>query len=308
MVDFADFAGAPDPSPASFSAIPSAAGFTGVTASPTGPAVPYTKWYNVHERYSLNDFKSEGIILILIVIITAIHIWGTRANRAKAKAWINAHAPVLEKEFALVGFGGRKTPSAADVEGQGLLQSMSNKTLNQPVQLLKEKSLTEFETYATGRQNIAFMDAQITLIKRYNPLSAFAESVIGFFFESLPAPVEKMKAIIYPFDGKEAQTVPGQIPGAVELKTRDSKSSYDGFVWAVVNKDSMKTLRDERYDVSITTTKDHPKLPIWATVMTESAEVTDLLLTPELVKAVEQAGEMMDYIIITDQPIDKPTT
>ena len=70
----------------------------------------------------------------------------------------------------------------------------------------------------------------------------------------------------------------------------------------------MKALRDERYDVSLTTTKDHPKLPIWATVMTESAEVTDFLLTPELVKAVEAAGELMNYLIITDQPIDKPLT
>jgi hypothetical protein len=124
----------------------------------------------------------------------------------------------------------------------------------------------------------------------------------------MPATVERMTAVIYPFDGKEALTVPGQIPGAQELRSRESKSSYDGFVWAVVNKDSMKALRDERYDISITATKDHPKLPIWATVMSESAEVTDLLLTPELVKTIEDAGELFDHLIITDQPIDQPTT
>jgi hypothetical protein len=70
----------------------------------------------------------------------------------------------------------------------------------------------------------------------------------------------------------------------------------------------MKQLRDDRYDVSITTTKDNSKLPNWATVMSESAEVTDFLLTPELVKAVEQAGDLLEHLIVTDQPIDQPKT
>ena len=184
---------------------------------------------------------------------------------------------------------------------------MADESLNAPVELL-EKSLNEYASYATGRQNIAFVNLGITLTKRYSPLTTFAESAISFFIESMAAPVERMTATIYPFDGKEALTIAGQIPGAQELRSKDSKSGYDGFVWAIVNKESMKALRDERYDVSLTTTKDHPKLPVWATVMSESAEVTELLLTPELVKAVEEAGELMDHIIITDQPIDKPLT
>ena len=55
----------------------------------------------------------------------------------------------------------------------------------------------------------------------------------------------------------------------------------------------MKRLRNDRYDVSITTTRDNAKLPNWATVMSESAEVTDALLTPELVKAIGEAGELL---------------
>jgi hypothetical protein len=308
LTDFADFAEAPDPSPASFSAIPSEAAFSGAAASSTGVVRPYTKWYNVHERYTLSDFKQEGVIFIVMLVVLAVHLWGTRANRARAKAWISTYSPVLENEFALVGFGGRKAPTAESVEAEGLLKSMGDDSLNTPVKLLKEKSLSEFASYATGRQNIAFVDLGVILTKRYSPLTVIAENVIGFFIESMAAPSERMTATIYPFDGKEALTIPGQIPGAQELRSKDSKSSYDGFVWAVVNKESMKALRDERYDVSLTTTKDHPKLPVWATVMTESAEVTDLLLTPELVKAIEEAGELMDHIIITDQPVDKPLT
>jgi hypothetical protein len=40
--------------------------------------------------------------------------------------------------------------------------------------------------------------------------------------------------------------------------------------------------------------------------MSESAEVTEFLLTPELIKAIEDAGELLEHLIITDQPIDRP--
>jgi len=262
----------------------------GLFSPPTAAAgIPYTKWYNVHERYSLRDFTQEGVILLFLTLIIAIHIYGTRTNRRKAKAWVTAHAPVLQKEFAAVGF---KRPVAGEepsLEG-----------------LLKEDSPQKFSTYATGRQNVAFVDVTITLIKRYSPIAMIAESGLSLFFDSFPSPEERVDAILYPFDGKEALTVPSHLPGAAELR-KDNKSSYDGFVWAVVNKDNMKQLRDDRYDVSITSTKDSPKLPIWATVMSESAEVTDLLLTPELVKAIEEAGDAFEYLIVTDQPIEKPT-
>jgi hypothetical protein len=267
--------------------------------------VPYTKWYNVHERYSLSDFKSEGVILVFLVIIVIVHLVGTAANRKKAKTWVNAHAPILQKEFALVGFGGRKPPTAEEIENGSPAKSLANETLALPVDLLKEKSPQEFATYATGRQNVAFLDMNLTLLKRYSPLSMIAEYGMSLFFDSMPAPTERMEAILYPFDGKEALTVPGQAPGAHELR-KDSKSSYDGFVWAIVNKDTMKQLRNDRYDVSITSTKDHAKLPNWVTIMSESAEVTDSLLTPELIKAIEEAGDVLEHLIITDQPIEQP--
>ncbi|KAH8594867.1 hypothetical protein B0O99DRAFT_623808 [Bisporella sp. PMI_857] len=302
--DFADFAGAPDPSPASFSAIPSQAGFPGDSAAPTGAAsVPYTKWYNVHERHSLNEFKQEGVILGILAVIIVVHLFGSSVNRKKAKSWAKAISPVLRKEFALVGFGGRKAPTVADGE-DSLAKTLASDSLELPEDLIKEKSLQEFSTYATGRQNVAFLDFNLTLLKRYSPLTLIAEYGLSLFFESMPAPAERMEAILYPFDGREASIVPGQLPGSQEL--RKDKSSYDNFVWAIVNKDTMKQLRDERYDVSITTTKDSAKLPNWVTVMSESAEVTDLLLTPELIKAVENAGDLLEHLIITDQPIDQP--
>ncbi|QSZ31370.1 hypothetical protein DSL72_000935 [Monilinia vaccinii-corymbosi] len=300
--DFADFAGAPDPIPA-FSPIPSTADYAGPAAAPTGAAVPYTKWYNIHERHSISEFKQEGIILGLLIIIVSVHLFGTGTNRKKAKKWMTAHAPVLRREFALVGFGGR-APTTEEIEGEVTAKSMA-KELELPEDMLKEKSPQEFATYATGRQNVAFLDVNIKFLKRYNPFALAIEYIFSLFFDTIATPVERMEAIIYPFDGRENLTVPGQAPGAYELR-KDNKSTYDNFVWAIVNKETMKSLRDDRYDVSITGTKDSAKLPNWATVMSESAEVTDFLLTPELIKAVEMAGDLLEHLIITDQPIDQP--
>ncbi|KAI0014117.1 DUF1682 domain protein [Xylariaceae sp. FL0662B] len=282
--DFADFAEAPSPSPVPFEVPPGGAVLGG--PAPTGR--PYTKWYNVHERYSLSDFRAEGIILVVIVVIFTLHFIGTRLNRTKSKAWIKANAPTLASEFALVGFGGSPQSDQA------------------PEKLLKQKSLFEYATYATGRQNVAFVDVKLSLKKRFNPLMTFVETALGFFFDSFGMPEDSVEVTIYPFDGREAQIVPA-LPGAAELRSKDSKSAFDGFVWAIVNKDKMKQLRDERYDVSITFTKDNAKLPIWATVMSESAEITETLLTNELASVIEKAGDLFEYIIVSDQPVDKPT-
>ncbi|KAI9837772.1 MAG: hypothetical protein M1819_006706 [Sarea resinae] len=317
--DFADFAGAPDPSPASISAsIPSAAGGA-ASAVPTvegaaaagAAAVPYTAWYRVWERASLSDFTQELYILPFIILIVVVHAWGTRTNRRKAKRWIAAHAPVLQKEFSVVGFSNRKAPSIDSVQSEGLLKAFNNSELLATEELMKERSIQEYSTYATGRANVAFVDVDLTLLKRYNPLSLAMEYGLSFVFESLPTPVEKMETTLYVFDGREKDLVPvrksrEQQEPAEQQRTKNAPSTYDNFVFAIVNKDMMKQLRDERYDVTLTSTRDNAKLPNWATVMSESSEITDTLLTPELIKAVELAGDDLNYLIITDQPLDKP--
>ncbi|TQN69781.1 UPF0674 endoplasmic reticulum membrane protein C2G5.01 [Colletotrichum shisoi] len=290
--DFADFAGAPDPSPtpSAFTAAPGGATLGG--GAPQATAVPYTKWYNIHERHSLSEFKLEGAILAISAVIFLLHIIGARLNRKKATAWAAAHAPTLKSEFASVGFSPRSTTDTDPKDAGGVL---------------REKSLFEFASYATGRQNVAFVDVKLTLTKRFNPALRIVETVSSFFMDTIEAPHDSVEATIYPFDGKENLTVPS-VPGTHELRSKDNKSTYDNFVWAIVSKDRMKQVRDDRYDVSITFTKDHAKLPNWVTVMSESAEITEQLLTPELIKAVESAGDAFDYLIVTDQPTDRPTT
>ncbi|KAK3322150.1 hypothetical protein B0H66DRAFT_553520 [Apodospora peruviana] len=301
--DFGDFAEGADPSP-----IPDVTPLTQTLtgAQPAHTLRPYTKWYNVHERYTLADFKIEGVILGCMAVVLLMHLFGARLNRYKAKKWIHANAAPLASEFALVGYSGVPV-GLADKSGDELVQALADANAQKGDAVLKEKSLFEFATYATGRVNVAFLDVKLTLKKRFNPLTTFVETVLGFFFDSFGGPEDVLEAILYPFDGKEALTVPG-LPGAAELRAKDSKSAYDGFVWALVHKECMKQVRDDRYDVSLTFTKDNPKLPSWLTVMTESAEITELMLTPEVIEAAKAAGDSFEYLIVSDQPLEKPTT
>lgn len=175
--DFADFAGAPDPSPASISPV-SLTGEGAPDAFATDVARPYTKWYRIWERTTPADFYQEAFILPVIIVIVLLHVWGTKANRRKAQAFVKAHAPILRQEFASVGYSGRKAPSVEDVQASGLAK-LSAEDLGNGDELLKEVSANEYSVYATGRQNAAFVDIKLSLLKRYNPLIRYGESVLG---------------------------------------------------------------------------------------------------------------------------------
>lgn len=283
---------APEPSPAH---IVDASSSTPVIGQDGAEPVVYTKWYRVWERTSPKDYMQEAMVLPIILLIVLFHFWGTRKNRRRATEWAAAHAPPLRNEFAVVGFNGvqRQNDSILPVD------------LDSPDSILKEKSAQEFLSYATGRQNIAFLDVAIKMPNRANPVTYWMDQVFAFFFDSWPAPEESFEATAYTFDGKEKDLVP--VPGKDSSSLKVNNSSHDGFIWAIVHKSHMRNFRQDRYDASMTFTRDNAKLPQWVTVMTESAEITDTLLTPELIQAVEQAGSSFKYLIATDQPVIKPT-
>ncbi|PVI01522.1 DUF1682-domain-containing protein [Periconia macrospinosa] len=287
--DFADYAGAPEPTPAAISPVTSGAS----AASPTSTVgqVPFTKWYAVWERTGIDDFKLELYVLPFIVVLVIVHLYGTRKNRSKAKHWMKAHAPLIQQEFAQVGY---KRPKGSE----------SDAAAQDPSTLLRETKVDEFTTYATGRQNVAFVDFKLSLAKRHNPIMRVGEMILPLFLDSFPTPGERLEATAYAFDGRESSISPYY--GKGEEKKSVPNSTFDGFVFAVVHKDLMKRLRDERYDLSLTATKDHAKLPVWTTTMSESAAVTDALLTPELIKAIHDAGDKFEALVVTDQPIDQP--
>jgi hypothetical protein len=256
----------------------------------------------VWERTTAEDFKLEMYILPFLFAIVALHVWGTKRNRSKARTWAKAHVPVLQNEFVQVGY----LKPAAGASGVGEDDLAGALTAASKLEnVLREKKADEYTTYATGRQNVAFVDLKLTLAKRFNPFLRFGENILPLFFESFPPPQERLEATAYVFDGQETKIAP--VYGKTDAK-KVPNSAYDGFVFAVVHKDIMKRLRDDRYDLSLTTTRDHAKLPVWTTVMSESAEVTDTILTPELIKAIQDAGDAFEALVVTDQPMDQPKT
>ena len=283
------------------------------TAGPrVGKPVVYTKWYRVWERSEPSDFYLEMILIPVILLALLVHFWGSKKNQKKAQKWIAKHHPVLDSEFALVGY--HRTPKAeatTSAQDPALLEKANKNTIDDlPDDVLKEMTAWEYQTYASGRQNVAFLDVKVILKRRMNPLIGVMEEVTGMFFESVKPKAERMEAVLYTFDGNEKNFVPPRVPGSdeVEKPKPTGSSGYDGFVFAIVNKMQMRRLRDERYDVSLTFTKDNSKLPEWATVMSESAEVTDMMLTKDLIAAINTAGDFFEYLIVSDQPTDKPNT
>jgi hypothetical protein len=309
--DFADFAAAPDPSPISIPASPadaSAASQTGLP--PRGKPIVYTKWYRVWERTSPSDFYMEMTIIPFIILALLVHFWGTRQNRKIGRRWGAKHFPLLESEFAVVGY--HRAPSVGEwgSEKEVLEKANGMSEADLPEDVMKESTAWEYQTYATGRANVGFLDVKVLLKRRMNPIYGLMEEGMGMFFESVKPKSERMEGVLYTFDGNEKKFVPPSVPGSEELEGRKpvGNSSYDGFVFAVVNKMQMRKLRDERYDVSLAFTKDNAKLPDWATVMSESAEITETLLTKDLIAAITAAGDLFEYLVISDQPTDKPTT
>ena len=306
IIDFADFASAPSPIAVSIPVAPADNAAAAPTAATVGGQYPYTKWYRVWERASPADFKTEMYLLPLLIVAILVHVWGTRANKSKARKWMAVHAPVLESEYAIVGYKGRDTTSSLDGISGDLLKVAAAATESSLKDgRINEKSHTEYQGYATGRANAAFTDLKLSLTKKSNPALYLAEQGLALFFESMTAPREHYEVVTYLFDGKEKEFVPARLQAEHPIQPT-SKSTYDPFVFAIVHKLSMRRLRDERYDISLTFTKDHAKLPAGLTVMSESAEVTEAMLTKELIDAVTKAGDAFEYLIITDQPIDKP--
>lgn len=245
-----------------------------------------------------SDFKTEGFVIPFLLLTIFIHFWGVRSNRRRANAWIRSHVNALENEFTHVGFGKKINPATVSPD----VAMSAGDNINP--EILREKSKDVFLSYATGRQNVACVDVKLSLLKRYNPFSLISELGLGFFFESMAGTGEKAEITITPFDGKEAQYF--RVREGEEKRFKDT--SYDGFIFAIVNKDAMRKVREERYDVSLTTTKDHAKLPPWVSVMSESAEVTEMLLTQELANAIKECGDDLESLIVTDLPVDAPRT
>ncbi|KAG5643964.1 hypothetical protein DXG03_009315 [Asterophora parasitica] len=80
------------------------------------------------------------------------------------------------------------------------------------------------------------------------------------------------------------------------------------FVWAVVKKDELLSIKDDRWDLTFTKTSESPALPPTLSVMSEFADVTDNLLKPAIVAALSDPKVLPYFrsLSVTDQPRYRP--
>ncbi|ETW83933.1 hypothetical protein HETIRDRAFT_444003 [Heterobasidion irregulare TC 32-1] len=82
------------------------------------------------------------------------------------------------------------------------------------------------------------------------------------------------------------------------------------FVWALVNKNELKSIKDARWDLTFTRTTDNPAVPNSLTIMSEFADVTDgVLKVAGPVIAALNDPQVLPYfrsLSITDQPRERP--
>ncbi|KAF3927703.1 hypothetical protein ABW21_db0204465 [Orbilia brochopaga] len=296
--DFADFAASTVETIASAATSIAASAVSGAadaqaTGQPVGPGIfgDGQPWYAFWTRVSPGDFVTEYFVVGFLTLMISWHFIGVGLNRKIAKNWVLQHVPLLQREYARVGFQ-RTLTTTEDVKDA----VAAGKYVGNEKDLIREENSQEFVHYSSGRMNVLTTVFDIKLKGRGNPFLWAFEVITAFFLDSVEAPSDTVTITSYAADGADAS------------KTGGHNSKFDGFVWGVVNKKAMAKHREARYDVSLTKTVDTNKLPAWLTVMTESAEITDLLLTKDLIAAIEAYGPSFQYLLITDQPADKPTT
>jgi len=79
-------------------------------------------------------------------------------------------------------------------------------------------------------------------------------------------------------------------------------------VWAVVAKDELLYIKDNRWDLTLTKTSESSALPSTLSVMSEFGDVTESLLKPSLINALSDPKVLPYFrsLSVTDQPRVRP--
>ncbi|KAJ6599044.1 hypothetical protein DFH09DRAFT_22023 [Mycena vulgaris] len=146
---------------------------------------------------------------------------------------------------------------------------------------------SDFFNFSTGRRNVASLHTIFALRPRHD-FFQWAFQTLRTFVDLQYRPMDDLQ-----LDFK-------LLPGAL---------SHD-FVWGVVSKDELLSVKDDRWDLTFTKTSENSALPSKFTVMSEFADVTDGVLRAFPLAKVLEDPKIAPYfrsLSITDQPRDRPT-
>ncbi|KAG8966931.1 hypothetical protein FRC03_011002 [Tulasnella sp. 419] len=152
---------------------------------------------------------------------------------------------------------------------------------------------TDYFLYSTGRKGVAYLHTIFAMLPRHDlaqVLFQFAQSLI--YLEYAPKDDITLDFTLAPSVTPTAQ----------------------GFVWGIVHKNEITTMRKNRWDLLFFTKQsENAALPHNAVVMSESADLTDLVLKSPAGAAVAsllskpEINKHFRGLIISDQPGARPT-
>ncbi|KAG5221094.1 hypothetical protein IMY05_C4469001200 [Salix suchowensis] len=112
---------------------------------------------------------------------------------------------------------------------------------------LKSDGYSDFFNFSTGRRAITSLHTIFTFRPRHDLLQMIYQIVWGLV---------------------EVQTT---YPDDLQLDFRLNEGTLEsGFVWAVVKKDELRTIRDARWDLTFTKTTENPALPAQFSIMADT--------------------------------------
>lgn len=156
---------------------------------------------------------------------------------------------------------------------------------------LQSDGYSDFFSFSTGRRNIASLHTIFQLKPRHDPLQLLWQFARGNLIDLQYRPEDIVE---------------------LEFKLADNVS-LDNFVWAIVHKNQLQKIKDERWDLTFTRTTENPALPPTLSFMSEFADVTETLLKPigpfSLSNVFKADAPFLPYfrsLSITDQPRYRP--
>jgi len=146
---------------------------------------------------------------------------------------------------------------------------------------------SDFFNFSTGRRNVASLHTIFTLRPRHD-FFQWAFQTGRTFVDLQYRPVDDLQ---------------------LDFKLFPDALAHD-FVWAVVSKDELLSVKNDRWDLTWTKTTENSALPSKFSVMSEFADVTDGILKAFPLAKLLNDPKIAPYfrsLSITDQPRDRPS-
>ncbi|KAJ7904536.1 hypothetical protein B0H14DRAFT_3103334 [Mycena olivaceomarginata] len=145
---------------------------------------------------------------------------------------------------------------------------------------------SDFFNFSTGRRNVASLHTIFTLRPRHD-FFQWAFQTARTFIDLQYRPVDDLQ---------------------LDFKLFPEALAHD-FVWAVVSKDELLSVKTDRWDLTWTKTTENPGIPSQFSVMSEFADVTDGILRAFPLAKLLADPKIAPYfrsLSVTDQPRERP--